>query len=154
MTASEYPPPGERLSPHGPTPRPVFERVADYVEVHDDGCHVWTGSLDAVGRPQITMGSAVDGTRHPQRVYRLVWVAAHGAVPRGYDVHHRCENPLCVNLAHLELLDHAEHAAYHGRKQPRSMTCQRGHPWTPENIYVKPSGGRECRACRRLRREP
>lgn len=27
--------------------------------------------------------------------------------------------------------------------------CRRGHPWTPENTYIKPSvGRRECRTCR------
>jgi hypothetical protein len=27
--------------------------------------------------------------------------------------------------------------------------CRNGHPRTPENIYVRPDGHRECRECRR-----
>ena len=37
-------------------------------------------------------------------------------------------------------------------KQPtlnKDGYCPRGHPWTNENTYVRPSGGRVCRACNR-----
>jgi hypothetical protein len=31
-----------------------------------------------------------------------------------------------------------------------SPACRRGHAYTDENTILRPSGGRECRACRRL----
>jgi hypothetical protein len=33
-----------------------------------------------------------------------------------------------------------------GTKSTRTR-CKRGHPWTAENIYVQPNGGRVCRLC-------
>lgn len=27
-------------------------------------------------------------------------------------------------------------------------TCRKGHPWTPENTYIQPSGAKRCRQCR------
>jgi hypothetical protein len=29
--------------------------------------------------------------------------------------------------------------------------CPQGHPYSPENTYVSPQGGRECRTCHRKR---
>ena len=38
------------------------------------------------------------------------------------------------------------------RARPRARThCKRGHPFTPRNTYVTPSGGRQCRTCNRIR---
>lgn len=35
-----------------------------------------------------------------------------------------------------------------------SDTCLRGHPWTEKNTYIRPdTGGRQCRACARIRDE-
>jgi hypothetical protein len=42
-------------------------------------------------------------------------------------------------------------ACYQTARRERP-TCKRGHPWTPENTYVPPSGvGRDCRQCTRDR---
>ena len=44
-------------------------------------------------------------------------VAAHelfiGPVPKGYEVHHRCENPGCVRPSHLVALTKEAHKALH-----------------------------------------
>lgn len=31
----------------------------------------------------------------------------------------------------------------------KKSTCFNGHPWTPENVYIRPDGFRSCRRCRR-----
>jgi hypothetical protein len=38
--------------------------------------------------------------------------------------------------------------ACHGVRHRRTH-CKRGHPLTPENTYVRPGGGRQCRTCLR-----
>lgn len=50
-------------------------------------------------------------------------------------------------------------AAYYEQKaarpaklpKPPRETCKNGHPWTPENLYVTPSGLEKCRECSRER---
>jgi hypothetical protein len=32
--------------------------------------------------------------------------------------------------------------------KPFRDVCAQGHPMTPDNVYTKPSGRRECRICR------
>jgi hypothetical protein len=34
-------------------------------------------------------------------------------------------------------------------KGPRSTHCRRGHEFTPETVYVRPDGGRQCWICQR-----
>lgn len=117
-TGNEEPLPGRsvvaRKGSRGPVPRTILERVAALSYTAANGCRIWTGATtQKPRRPAIQTGSAVDGTRRPRPVHILVWEAYHGPVPSGYDVHHRCENRMCVGAACLELLEHGEHARLH-----------------------------------------
>lgn len=38
-----------------------------------------------------------------QYAHRVAWIKAHGPIPDGLQVLHRCDNPPCVLLAHLFL---------------------------------------------------
>lgn len=58
---------------------------------------------------------------------------------------------LCVRPAHLEAVTQKVNtlrgtspAAIHAVK----THCIRGHEFTPENTYLRPSGGRQCIECR------
>ena len=79
----------------------------------------------------------------PIRAHRAAWIAAHGPIPAGMVVHHRCRNRLCTNVEHLELLTASEHGALHGA-ETRKLTCPRcGGPRTlrPERRTYR------CLAC-------
>jgi len=41
--------------------------------------------------------------QRPVLVHRLAWELAHGPIPDGLFVLHRCDNPPCVRLDHLSL---------------------------------------------------
>ena len=79
---------------------------ADYVINRETGCWEWQKwKLRGYGRV------TVDGV--PQWAHRAYYEAAFGPVPEGLDVHHRCENPSCVNPEHLEALTQRAHRRGH-----------------------------------------
>jgi len=72
-------------------------------------CHIWTAGRTAKGYG--TVRSPIDGRARP--AHRVLWELAHGPIPAGHDVHHRCHNGSCVNVEHLVVLTHAQHCALH-----------------------------------------
>lgn len=95
---------------------------------------------------------------HGRKVYVhvLVWEEAHGALPPGWDVDHRCRRRSCANIVHLEGVTHRENvlrgdgpAAVNARK----TVCKRGHDLKRARIYRRPDGRIEriCDECCRAR---
>ena len=65
-------------------------------------CWVWKGATDRCGYGQVC------SKKHGQdRVHRVSWAAVNGPIPKGRQILHRCDNPPCVNPAHLFLGDRA-----------------------------------------------
>ena len=121
-------------------------------------CWLWTGARSSEGYGNVK----IDGQNH--RAYHLAYtwlMGPIGTIP--FQLDHTCHNtdaacaggPTCqhrrwVHTAHLEpvprrinLLRGKSPAAIRARQDQ----CRYGHSFTPENTYVKPRGGRACRAC-------
>lgn len=83
--------------------------------------------------------------------HRFAYGELVGPVPEGMQLDHLCRVRLCVNPAHLEPVTQQENIRRgEGGKHWRIKThCPQGHPYEGDNLYVNPSGRRECRVCRR-----
>jgi hypothetical protein len=141
--------------------RPAIERLLDKVEILDNGCWAWTGSLHYLGYGKFWFNKKVESAH----------VAAYelfvGPVPFGMELDHtchtnsgcdlgdRCPHRRCVNPDHLEPVTPSEN-----KRRGHSITgqnsrkthCKRGHEFTPENTYVQVKrNGQRLRSCRRCR---
>lgn len=80
----------------------------DYVVDRETGCWNWNKWM-------LNGYAIVSYLGTGRRAARVYYEAAYGPIPGGSSthVHHRCENPACVNPEHLELTLHGPHLAYH-----------------------------------------
>ena len=118
-----------------------------------ESCWLWTAGVTSHGYGQINSG----GNGSPLTASVVSWELHFGPVPKGLEVCHDCpggDNPLCVNPAHLFLGTHQQNLQdWSAKRRERLTNCPQGHPYTPENTYIRPGNGqRLCRTCRRGRR--
>ena len=115
----------------------------------ENGCIEWIGCRDKWGYGQTTyLGK-------PARTHRLAWMLENGAIPDGLWVMHKCDNPPCLNLNHIQLgtpRDNIEDMMSKGRYVSAKLLkthCLKGHAYDESNTYITPKGKRDCRICRR-----
>ena len=77
-----------------------------------NGCWAWDGDLTRYGR--VTRPHCGDWPAESIPAHRFVYeTLVDDEFPQLWHLHHECENPGCVNPAHLEPMTHQEHFAHH-----------------------------------------
>lgn len=76
------------------------------------GCLVWQGALNGDGRP-FKVRRIVNGQPVYDHPYRVAWLRHFGSLPATKVLHHKCLNPACVEISHLEPLTPSEHSSLH-----------------------------------------
>lgn len=130
----------------------IAERFWSKVEIGgEDDCWKWTGT--DIGRGYGTI--SVNGLG--VRAHRISLYLSGVRLPGGYVVCHKCDNPSCVNPAHLttgtqqyNMRDCASKGRI-GNGNKGKTHCNQGHEFTTENIKLDRDGGRNCRMCHRIR---
>lgn len=143
---------------------PIQERFWLHV-TKTDSCWIWNGSRVWNGYGRTTIN------RKAESANRVAWFLTHGVMPpKELHVCHHCDNPPCVNPAHLFLgtrsdnmkdasrkrhLTAQAHPESHNVNQPwfqeirkrKKTVCRQGHPLVAGNIIERPNGKRRCLTC-------
>ncbi len=123
----------------------AIKRFMAKVEIdRETDCWLWQGQIDRKGYGRFRfLGKKRQAHRVAHRLF------GEGPVPDGLDAAHICGpgRRHCVSPEHTfpntRKENLADSALHHGGK----THCPKGHPYSPEKTYWRPSGRRGCKIC-------
>lgn len=122
-------------------------------------CWEWVRYLNVYGYGQFSVNARVTKLAH-----RMAYELMLGPIPDGLVIDHLCNNPRCVNPAHMEAVTqdvnaqrrHARTGCSPSKTRPlrhRIAThCKNGHELNEASILIRADGYVSCRICQRRHR--
>ncbi len=98
------------------------ERFWSKVQKSDGGCWEWTAHRNRKGYGRFSVNAAIG----PRFAHRLAFADAFGRIPAGKFILHGCDNPACVNPAHLRIGTAKENVADMDERQRRVTPAVNG----------------------------
>lgn len=89
-------------------------------------CWQWGAATNSDGYGQIR----ADGCMRP--AHRISWEFAHGPIPEGMVIDHRCGNRLCVNPAHLRIVTRSQNGQHRTVTNKNNTSGIRGVSWNKD----------------------
>lgn len=125
------------------------ERFYAKVQPSNDGadCWLWTGATDPTGYGRFATEGRV------ALAHRVAWELMVGPIPEGMQIDHLCRRRECVNHQHLEPVPQRLNILRGSAPNARAIQtgrCKRDHDLA--DAYITPSGKRDCRICKAMRR--
>lgn len=115
----------ERVSPR--VRLSLAERFASHTTQAASGCVLWTACKNRKGYGYIGVGGKL------RIASRVAWELSNGAIPGEMCVLHHCDNPSCVNPAHLFLGTKADNGADMVAKGRQARGDRHGSRLHPES---------------------
>lgn len=136
---------------------PIAQKLMNYSPEPMSGCWIWLGTeaqttVGPYGRMHIGNGKW-------QYSHILSYEDAHGPVPEGLELDHKCRNTLCMNPDHLEAVTHKENVR-RGRckdiweRYRNKKFCSRGHDLSVvgmTTVHYRGCNQYRCDECERIR---
>src|SRR5437763_1765391 len=133
--------------------QPVIERFIDKISNYGSkGCWTFTSSINRKGYGRFFHnGKCVDA-------HRVSYELFIGKIKEGFQLHHLCSNPPCVNPSHLKRVTPREHyseltPSHIAYKNAHKTMCPKGHSLVKGNLVLfrLKMGQRTCLICARKR---
>lgn len=116
----------------------MMKKLAKRSIMKDNGCLEWNGATkNGYGSFRKQQG---EKSQH-YFAHRIAYAIFKGPIPHGMFVLHSCDNPKCVNPAHLELGTHTQNQLDKMRKnrQAQGETFQRSDLTEDDIIFIRNS---------------
>lgn len=96
----------------------ILTKILARVDTPDGlcGCWLWNGPTSGDGRGGGYPRMSLDG--QTVAVHKVSYVHFHGYVPGKKQIDHTCNNRLCVNPRHLEMVTHRQN------QRRRALRCK------------------------------
>lgn len=127
----------------------TIDKIVNYLNrtiKTEKGCWVWQGAKSPDRHARVNINSQA------YYLHRVIFKAVGNRLDKSLELDHLCREPSCVNPKHLEQVTHRVNSerGEAGTHLKNKTHCPQGHPYSGDNLYVFPSGGRSCRTCTRV----